>query len=280
MDTSSISFTALYTGHVWYRNGLSARFFTSPRADLMYQIAQPVETASNLLLGTSLSDTLLQRHYIIDHRLRQLIEQEGVTQVLEIACGLSPRGYKFSRHYPQVHYVEADLPDMAARKQSLLLQHQGFGPHHRVVTCNVFESGPPSGLDHVLHEVLDTRRPTVILTEGLVNYFDLPTIAAFWKRVASLGRCFPAAWYLTDLIPQRPFGPRRLLMNSAQRMLGVLTKSRTNLHFSDDSRTIEKGFLDCGFRQVQVHRPEQYYDQLPLPRSRSSAYICVVEAKI
>lgn len=279
MDTSSISFTALYTGHVWYKHGMSARFFTSPRGDLMYNAVRPVNFMGDLLLGMNLSDMLLQRHRILDHRIEQLIEQEGVTQILEIACGLSPRGYKFSRKYPQLHYVEADLPGMAARKQSLLLQHNGFGPNHKVVTCNIFESGAPSGLDYVLSEVLDPSRPTAIITEGLVNYFDLPTISGFWKRLVQLTRPFPAAWYLTDLVPEIPQGPKRSLVNAAQKLLGVATQSRTNLHFSHDA-AIEQGFRKCGFSAVTVHKPEQYYDRLDIPRSKISSYVRVVEAKV
>ena len=43
MDTSGISFTALYTGQVWYQNGMSAQFFTSPRGNLMYHLMKPVK---------------------------------------------------------------------------------------------------------------------------------------------------------------------------------------------------------------------------------------------
>lgn len=278
MDTSSISFTALYTGHVWYKHGMSARFFTSPRADLMYNAVRPINFVGEQLLGMSLGDMLLQRHRIMDHRIRQLIEQEGVTQILEIACGLSPRGYTFSRQYPHLHYVEADLPGMATRKQSLLLRHQGFGPNHKVVACNIFESGEPNGLDHVLANVLEPGRPTIIITEGLVNYFDLPTISGFWKKLAQLGQQFPAAWYITDLVPEVKEFHKRVLVSAAQKALGVMTQSRTNLHFRTDP-DVERGFRQCGFQSVTVHRPEDFYDVLDIPRSEGESYVRVVEAR-
>ena len=38
--------------------------------------------------------------------------------MLELACGLSPRGFRFTRKYGgRIRYVEADLPAMAARKK-------------------------------------------------------------------------------------------------------------------------------------------------------------------
>ncbi|HVK98739.1 MAG TPA: class I SAM-dependent methyltransferase [Dongiaceae bacterium] len=278
MDTSSISFTALYTGHVWYKHGMSARFFTSHRGDLMYNAVKPINFVGEHLLGMNLSHMLLQRHRIIDHRISQLIEQEGITQILEIACGLSPRGYKFSRQYPGLHYVEADLPDMASRKQSLLLQHKGFGPHHKVVPCNIFENGAPHGLDYVMTQVLEPGRPTIVVTEGLVNYFDLKTISGFWRRLAELGQQFPAMFYVTDLIPEVAQPGKRVAVNVARNLMGRLTRSHATLHYRNDP-AIERGFLDCGFKAVTVHQPEDFYDTLDIPRSPIDSYVRVVEAK-
>jgi O-methyltransferase involved in polyketide biosynthesis len=46
-----------------------------------------------------------------------LIQEYPNLQVLEIACGLSPRGWWFRQHYPDICYRELDLPDMAQTKQ-------------------------------------------------------------------------------------------------------------------------------------------------------------------
>lgn len=279
MDTSGISFTALYTGQVWYQNGMSARFFTSNQGSLMYRMMEPVNYLGKHLIGLDLQDLLLQRHLIIDHRIEQLIAQEGVAQILEIACGLSPRGYKLSRKYPALHYVEADLPGMAGRKQALLLNHKGFGPNHKVVNCNILTSGEPDGLDYVMHEVLDPTLPTIIITEGLINYFDLETISGFWTRLAQLGQVFPNAWYLTDLFPNLPGTPARLLVKVAQKALGIATGAKVNLHFGN-TQSIEAGFSRCGFRQVTVHKPEHFHEILPLPATQHRSYVRVVEAQI
>lgn len=41
-DTSSISFTALYTGQVWVRNGLSEPFFQTRSGALLYGAMSPM----------------------------------------------------------------------------------------------------------------------------------------------------------------------------------------------------------------------------------------------
>lgn len=276
MDTSSISFTALYTGHVWYANQMSERFFTTPASHALYWAMQPFETAARKVAGMNVTDTLLQRHQIIDQRLDELIRQDGVTQVLEIACGLSPRGFHFVQKYPHLRYVEADLPEMVARKRNIIARHGQLGQHHDVQVCNFFEKDTAASLENLVHREFDTSRPLVVLTEGLVNYFELPVISTVWSRLARLGTDFPAAWYLTDLYHDFP-GRAAPFIRAAARMLGTVARSDVSLHFSNDEQ-IEDGFKACGFSAVTVHKPEDWYDRLPIPHSRSR--IRVVEAAV
>ena len=66
-DTSSISFTAHYTGHVWYRNGLSAPAFNTREGNFYYTALTPFEFVGGKLIGTNIRESLLQRHFLIDH---------------------------------------------------------------------------------------------------------------------------------------------------------------------------------------------------------------------
>ena len=43
---------------------------------------------------------------MLDHDLEKLIQENPDLQVLEIACGLSPRGWWFRQHYPSISYRE------------------------------------------------------------------------------------------------------------------------------------------------------------------------------
>ena len=279
MDSSNISFTALYTGHVWYEHGMSAKFFTSAKSSIMYKALQPVEYFGEKVVGVNLRDLLLQRHLIMDHRIRHLIENEGVTQILEIACGLSPRGYTFCKEYPELRYVEADLPGMAAKKKRLLNDKNALSPNHEVVTCNFFESGAPSGLDYVLQECLDTSKPTIIITEGLINYFDLETISGVWKNMQHLATSFPKAWYITDLMPRLKHASSYKYVRAGELFLATIARAKVNLHYGTN-REIFEGFQACGFSETTVHQPEDYYDQLPIPQSRAESVVRVVEARV
>ena len=47
----------------------------------------PFEAASKAAIGGNIRTFLLQRHLILDHLIDQVIQDQGITQVLEIACG-------------------------------------------------------------------------------------------------------------------------------------------------------------------------------------------------
>ena len=278
MDTSSISFTALYTGQVWYENGLSAPFFKTLKGRLMYLGLQPWEKLSEWAFGTNLHHLLLQRHLILDHRINQLIA-EGTTQILEIACGLSPRGHDFTKRYPHLQYIEADLPDMAAQKQALLNKHHAFGKHHRVIACNILEKGSPHGLDFILREVLDPNQPTLVITEGLINYFSKDAITPFWQTLAEAGREYPQLKYFADCYPVAKNSPLYRKIVTPMKALGTVTRANVNPLFESEQELIMH-FKDCGFSDTQLHHPEDYYGTLNIPHSRGKTFTRVLEATV
>ncbi len=165
LDTSSISFTALYTGQVWVRHGLSEPGFRTPAGALLYGAMTPFEAVGKRLMGGNIRTFLLQRHHLIDARLETLIADHPDLQIVEIACGLSPRGSRLRARHPGIDYVEADLPDMARRKQRLLARQGALGERHRVETVNILVADGDHSVAALLRR-LDPARPVAVITEG------------------------------------------------------------------------------------------------------------------
>jgi len=280
-DSSGISFTAFYTGEVWRRHGLSVPFLASRQGQWLYLAGKPVEWAGKVLLGGNNEIMLLQRHHIIDHLLEKAIMEEGVSQVVEIACGLSPRGTRMSQRFADrdLHYVEADLPGMAARKRYLLTNAGELGPRHRVIDINILEQDTPEALERVFAKELDPSRKTLVITEGLVNYFDYPTIHGFWTRLAAVLKPFPDGIYLTDLYPNFRWHRSVRVANAFKSALAVATRSQVTLHF-DTEDSIRDGFSEAGFARTAVHLPESYYDVLDIPVMRTPSLVRVIENRV
>ena len=86
--------------------------------------------------------------------LERAIETRGVSQVVEVAAGLSPRGWRFvTRYGERLTYIEADLRDMAARKRGALERMGSLGEHHRVVALDALREDGPESLSAVASEL-------------------------------------------------------------------------------------------------------------------------------
>ncbi|UTN78780.1 class I SAM-dependent methyltransferase [Pseudomonas aeruginosa] len=140
-----------------------------------------------------------------------------------MACGLSPRGRRFRQRYPQLRYLEADLPPMAARKAALLREQGWLGPEHAVAAVDILAEDGERSLA-ALFAGLDRERPLVVITEGLVNYFQRPVIEAFWSRLATELKRFPQGTYLTDLYPDLREHPRYRQIRWGVGIIGRLTR--------------------------------------------------------
>lgn len=276
-SSAHISPSAHYTGYVWYRHQLAEPAFVTGFGRLAHRVLRPITWGARVGFGVDLESLLLQRHLLIDARLTAAIEQGGVRQVVEIACGLSPRGRRFRARYPDLRYIEADLPAMAARKRLLLHGEGWLSGQHQVRTVDILATQGAHSLA-ALFARLDPKQPVVVITEGLVNYFALPVIEDFWTRLAEQLRSFPQATYLTELYPDLHEHPRYRQLRWGVELIGRLTRGSYPLHYRDTA-SITAGFARCGFTSTNVLDPGQHAQALGLPAARMPSLVRVVEAR-
>ena len=244
-----ISPTAHYTGYVWARNGLSHPELATREGRILFDSLRPLIAANRLLGGASLERYLLTRHCAIDVLLERAIEKRGVGVVVEVACGLSPRGWRFSERYgDRLTYIEADLPDMAERKRRALERIGSLSEHHRVEAVDALEDEGPESLGRVL-EGLPMDQGAAIVTEGLLGYLPSDAVHGIWQRFARALVGFAEGTYLSDLHIGRMHTPQ---VRAFRLLLSAFVRGRVHLHFespSDAGAQLER----AGFRTVSVH---------------------------
>ena len=252
--SGAISPTAHYTGETWVRNGLSQPELATWQGRLFHGTLALPNTASRMLGGPSLEGLLLARHRIIDALLDDLI-QGGVTQVIEAACGMSPRGWRFSEQYgDELTYVEADLPAMAQRKREALARMGSIDDRHRVVDLDLLRDGGPGSLESLV-ETMDPAQGLAIITEGLLVYLDDATVKALWSRLARALRPFPTGVYLSDLRIARP--RRGTAERAFELLLGAFVRGKIHPYRGDeDSAEAELGA--AGFQRTRLHRCDEH----------------------
>jgi O-methyltransferase involved in polyketide biosynthesis len=271
MDTprTSISPTAHYTGAVWGRHGLSHPALSTATGRAMYWSTWPAMRASRALGGAGIEDFLLARHLLIDQRLEAAIERGEVSQVIEVAAGMSPRGWRFAeRHGEALTYIETDLPAMAARKRDALERAGSLGPEHRVAVLDALSDGGGHSLEALAAE-LDPARGLAIVSEGLLTYLDRGSVLALWRRAAGVLSGFPGGVMLSDLhLAGENAG---LLTAVGVRMLSAFVRGRVEMHFADEGAAIA-ALTGAGFATAVLHRGSEASD------ARGAGSVRVLEA--
>ncbi|MDR7017391.1 class I SAM-dependent methyltransferase [Acinetobacter sp. 3657] len=251
-----ISFTAHYTGYIWYQMGISHPALATAKGKTLAALVHPIESWAEKYVGGSMRTTLKQRHTMLDTHLKALIEQHPHLQVLEIACGLSPRGWWFRQHYPDITFRELDLPDMAATKQAALQQIE---PHaDEVLSVDLFTDAFATAF-----ETFDPNLPLVIISEGLINYFDKPLLQQLIKSIAIYGNGFKELHYLTDVYPEPTQNKLATIIWNSSRLLKWMSRSAFSFHFKT-AIEVENFFKEAGFKQVEVLQPKQFFEQVTL----------------
>ena len=273
--SDAISPTAHYTGHVWGRHGLSHPELDTVEGRVLFGVLAPAQLASRVVGGPTLEGLLLARHRIIDALLSSAIDGGRVAQVIEIACGMSPRGWRFAERYgDRLTYVEADLPAMADRKRRALERIGSLGDHHRVVELDALRDDGPQSLAALAGD-LDPAAGLAILTEGLVTYFEEDDVRGMWDRFArELGR-FSAGLYLADMYVGDT--PRPLPERAFRTALSVFVGRRVHTHFQD-AADAEAELRGAGFREARVFPAAEHPAAADAGSDPAAERIHIVEA--
>jgi len=266
-DTSRISPTAHYTSFVWYRNGMSHPALVTPLGRAMFHGLRPFAATYERVGGWSLDSNLVARHRVIDTLLAAAIESGEVGQVVEVAAGLSPRGYQLARRYADSGlgiYVEGDLPGMAARKRRILRRAGLLGGNHRVVDLDALRDEGDASIFSVGERLLDPNVGTAVVTEGLLGYFDPDAVAGIWARFASFLSGFQRGLYLFDLNvgeDVRDLAGVRVF----RKLLSAVARGRVYVHFNRPDEA-ENALLREGFASAELRRADDRVRELGLER--------------
>ena len=246
VSAARISPTALYTGQVWQRSGRSIPELKSLPASALHMALAPSMFFSKSFGGPTMEDFLLARHDLIDHHLTELIESNQITQIIEIAAGLSPRGSRFVERYgDKITYIEADLPAMVAQKKKLLAQRLLSCPNHQIKVVDAFAEHGTDSLEGLVKQ-LDPKQGLVIVTEGLLNYFDRDAVQALWARISQTLSQFKCGFYLSDIHLKGQNGDA--LAQIFVTGLSVFVRGKVHLHFETAGHlqmSMEKLGLAC-----------------------------------
>ncbi len=275
MKTARVSPTAHATGYLWYRLGLSDAALVTPQGKRLDRGFRALTRLTQLLSGVSLDALMLARHQGIDAVLMQAIDDGRIGQVVEIAAGLSARGWRLRKRYgDRITYIESDLPAMAAEKRRLLQRAGLLGDRHRVVDLDALADDGPQSLGAIMR-TLDPTQGTAIITEGLMNYLPPDAADGVWRRIAEALAAFPAGLYLSDLYLTHE--NRSAAMAAFGAILQVFVRGRMFVHF-DSAEQAQQRLQRVGFGQVRIHATHDLPATREIARTRGGDRVRILEA--
>lgn len=276
-ESERVSPTAFATGYFWYRHGLSTEALLIPEGRRVWRRFQWLIALVRAVSGVSIDALMLSRHKGIDARLARLVESGQVTQVIELAAGLSPRGWRFKQRYgDRLTYIETDLPHMARLKQRLIEEGKLARPGHRVATVNALSDDGPDSLP-ALAGTLDRSQGLAIITEGLMSYLDPESARGVWRRIAGALRLFPSGAYLSDSYVRSDrygFGGK-VFRGFIQRYV----RGRMHIHFQtvDEAAAVLRA---TGFDRVELHAPSSIAETRDVAAIRGGNRVRILEASV
>ena len=191
--------------------------------------------------------------------------------MVEIACGLSPRGWRFAQRYGErITYVEADLPGMATRKRAALDRIGCLSDHHRVVAVDALRDDGPESLGS-LAETLRADSGVAVITEGLLGYLAWPAVEGLWQRIADVLAGFTVGRYFSDLHMRAVQDIQVRIFRVA---LSAFVRGQVHLHF-DDRRSGERAARDTGFASARLRAGTEITET---NRGRGSDMVHILEA--
>ena len=241
-DGARISPTAHYTADVWVRSGLSDPALSTRLGAVLHAALLPLNEGYGRLSGRPNLDAMpLARHRALDALLER-----------EIAAGLSGRGCRFARRFPDLRYVETDLPAMAAHKRRVLDDARLRGPNHEVCVLDALANDGPASLAAVTAHI-DPSRGLAIVTEGLLSYLPRDAVLALWRRIATTLHRFPYGYYLSDI--HLGDDVDRMWVAELFRVgLELFARGPVRWHFASADET-EAALRSAGFHHARVEYP-------------------------
>lgn len=170
-------------------------------------------------------------------------------QIIELACGYSPRGLIMTQKNKSLIYIETDFPEVIDKKKKILKEISLtekiiLSKNHLLVNVDALDADPYQ----TLKKTLDKRKRTLIIAETLTSYLNPSEHEFLIKNIKNLLSNVREGAYLSNeargMLPG-VFGKMLLFYRD------LVAKTRSYKHFSN-KEGIKEFFLKKGFKEVKI----------------------------
>ncbi len=182
--------------------------------------------------------------------INQVIAQYQITQVLELASGLLPRGLLMSSN-PNITFIESDLPQMIGCKQQLIQQLVGERPNLHFIEIDAI-SRPNEFWKST--SVLKAGQPVMILCEGLLTHLTLVEKQLVCANIRDMLHSYGGVWITPDFIDTGSLVRSQQDDSDLQKLLQTVTNLTGRSLVNNNFGTLDQArqfVYEQGFRVIE-----------------------------
>ena len=238
-----ISSTAKLVAHV--------RTFTDIPFTKEIASASGAEKDFQTLAGKS-ADFMTQSAFNLEARYKttdQIIARYHITQVLEIAAGLSPRGLAMTEN-PDVVYVATDLPEILEQEKAIAESILAKSNIHR--SNLYYQVANALDRESLLQAAIpfQSGKPIAIITEGLLPYLTSAEKETLACNIHALLRQYDGIWITPDVHTKQLlkfFSQADDTMQQRMQNVSGATERDIEKNTFEDENDVRRFFTNAGF---------------------------------
>ena len=169
--------------------------------------------------------------------MKKYIKEQNITQIVELAAGLSPQGIILSEDFLNVKYLETDLPEMIETKKQIM---QNL---HKENIKNIYFSGTNAlnydELEKSL-EIFDKNKKIIITATGFLSYLSIEEKGQQAEIAKKILSDFGGYFITPDLSGHK------------ERRRGMYTKESSQESFEKKMKEVTtRGYEECAFENEE-----------------------------
>lgn len=206
---------------------------------------------NDLVLNKELAPEIEARTKLID----KILDKSNIKQVLELACGYSSRGLRYSNK--GYNYVEMDLEGIISEKKKII---KGIGLENTSLNLVSGNALRREDFNKACSNFLNNE--VAVINEGLLRYLTFEEKRIVAENIYSVLKDNGGIWITSDVTPKKFIEVQDDAVPDFNKNLDNVT-SRNNLNYRfDDINHVKDFFGQIGFEVVEVHPFSEIRDEL------------------
>lgn len=192
--------------------------------------------------------------------INKFVRESGITQIFELAAGLSPRGLDMTNN-PNINYVESDLQDILSQKKIIInaITNQRSNLHFEPVNA-LDESTWQNVISH-----FDQEKPIVVINEGLLRYLNFDQKAIVARNIYTLLKKYGGLWITPDITLKKIVQIENKITSGKVQKVLQTTGVNIDTNCFENIGDAKKFFENLGF-SIECHNFMEIIDELVSPQ--------------